>query len=213
MSSDDDFMSLDDFSSTDSSSESSESGEFEMVSIVRPYADEPLAHSSDESEDDENDQDGLSPAVLRGRFQDEVPVNDWCACGECAKENLVGALEYRCCQEIAAARQKLTFDGSIEHIKCITKHGDFAPMVNRTVLLQVGPLLKDKNGRGYRRHNGQTENQFLRAVAYRWLVRWICGYMGWENTRPLPACVYHAIRQRFQTQMRRGYQSGQQRTE
>ena len=49
-------MSLDDFSSTDSSSESSESGEFEMVSIVRPYADEPLAHSSDQSEDDENDQ-------------------------------------------------------------------------------------------------------------------------------------------------------------
>ena len=77
MSSDDDVMSLDDFSSTDSSSESSESGEFEMVSIVRPYAAEPLAHSSDESEDDENDQDGLSPAVLRGRFQDEVPVNDW----------------------------------------------------------------------------------------------------------------------------------------
>ena len=55
MSSDDDVMSLDDFSSTDSSSESSESGEFEMVSIVRPYADEPLAHSSDQSEDDEND--------------------------------------------------------------------------------------------------------------------------------------------------------------
>ena len=71
MSSDDDVMSLDDFSSTDSSS-----GEFEMVSIVRPYADEPLAHSSDQSEDDENDQDGLSSAILRGRFQDEVPVND-----------------------------------------------------------------------------------------------------------------------------------------
>ncbi|XP_015767112.1 PREDICTED: uncharacterized protein LOC107345868 [Acropora digitifera] len=131
MSSDDDVMSLDDFSSTDSSSESSESGEFEMVSIVRPYADEPLAHSSDQSEDDENDQDGLSSAILRGRFQDEVPVNDWCACGECAKENLVGALEYRCCQEIAAARQKLTFDGSIEHIKCITKHRDFVLMLQK----------------------------------------------------------------------------------
>ena len=42
--------------------------------------------------------------------------------------------------------------------------------------------------------------RFLRAVAYRWLVSWICGCMGWENTRPLPAFVYHAIRQRFQTQ-------------
>ena len=65
-------MSLDDFSSTDSSSESSQSGEFEMVSIVRPYADEPLAHSSGESEEDKNDQHGLYPAILRSRFQDEV---------------------------------------------------------------------------------------------------------------------------------------------
>ena len=48
-----------------------------MVSIVPPYADEPLAHSSDESEEDENDRDGLYPAILRGRFQDEVFVNDW----------------------------------------------------------------------------------------------------------------------------------------
>ena len=39
--------------------------------------------------------------------------------------------------------------------------------------------------------------RFLRAVAYRWLVRWICGYMGWDNTRPLPACVYEDIRQKF----------------
>ena len=68
---------LDDFSSTDSSSGSSESGEFEVVSIVRPYANEPLAHSSDESEEDETDQGGLYPAILRGRFQDEVSVNDW----------------------------------------------------------------------------------------------------------------------------------------
>lgn len=76
MSSDEEVMSLDDFSSTDSSSERSESGEFEMVTIVRPYVDEPLAHSSDKSGDGENDQDGLSPATLRARFQDEVSMND-----------------------------------------------------------------------------------------------------------------------------------------
>ena len=93
MSSDDHVMSLDDFSSTDSSSESSESGEFEMVSIVRPYADEPLAHSSDESEDDENDQDGLSSAIVRGRFQDEVPVNDWLVITICGtRYSLIQAL-------------------------------------------------------------------------------------------------------------------------
>ena len=39
------------------------------------------------------------------------------------------------------------FDGSIERVKCITEHDDFAPMTNKTVLLQVGPLLRDKNGR------------------------------------------------------------------
>ena len=68
-------------SSTDSSSEKSgtesESEEMEVVSIVQPYADEPLAHSSDEDEDEEDDQDGLTPAVLRSRFEDEVSVSDW----------------------------------------------------------------------------------------------------------------------------------------
>lgn len=45
--------------------------------------------------------------------------------------------------------------------------------------------------------------RFLRAVSYRWLVRWICGYMGWDNTRPLPACVYHNIHWRFQSEQTR----------
>ena len=72
--------------------------------------------------------------------------------------HLSGALEYRCCREIAQASQKLTFDGSIERVSCITNHDDFS-MTNRSVLLQVGPLLRDKNGRGYRRRDGQTETQ------------------------------------------------------
>ncbi|KAK2555914.1 hypothetical protein P5673_022183 [Acropora cervicornis] len=208
MSDRDEVMSLSDSVSNENSSDESSSDEMQVVGIVQPYADEPLAHTSDE---DEEDQDGLTPAVLRARFEDEVTAKDWCTCGECAKENLTGALEYRCCKEIVQIRQKLTFDGSIEHLKCITKHSDFSAMTNRTVLLQVGPLLRDKNGKGYRRRDGQTENQFLRAVAYRWLVQWSCGYMGWNNTRPLPACVYHILRQTFYSEMTRGYQSGQQR--
>ena len=53
--------------------------------------------------------------------------------------------------------------------------------------------------------------RFIRAVAYRWIIRWLCGYMGWENTRPLPACVYHDIRTRYQTVHRRsrGYRNAQ----
>ena len=40
--------------------------------------------------------------------------------------------------------------------------------------------------------------RFVRAVAYRWLVRWICGYLGWDNTRPLPACVCVLLFMSFQ---------------
>ena len=61
--------------------------------------------------------------------------------------------------EIAQVCQKLTFDGSMEHLKCVTKQGDFSAMTNKTVLPQVGPLLRDKNGKGYRCRDGQTENQ------------------------------------------------------
>ena len=82
-----------------------------------------------------------------------------CKCKECAVENLAGALEHRCCREIAQVSQKLMFDGSIERVSCITQHDDFSSMTNRSVLLQVGPLLRDKNGRGYRRRDGQTESQ------------------------------------------------------
>jgi len=52
---------------------------------------------------------------------------------------------------------------------------------------------------------------FLRAVAYRWLIRWICGYLGWDNSRPLPACVYKHIRVKYPSHQSRGYQTAQQR--
>ena len=70
-------------------------------------------------------------------------------------QNLTDAVKYRCCMEIAQACQKLTFDGSIDRVRCIMSMS----MTNRAVLLQVAPLLRDKNGRGYRRRDGQTENQ------------------------------------------------------
>ena len=49
----------------------------EVLGQVQPYTDKPLAHTSDEDEDTEEDQDGLSPAVLRSRLEREVPVNEW----------------------------------------------------------------------------------------------------------------------------------------
>lgn len=152
----------DEYMSSDTSSsmqDESDSDEIEVIGLVEPYANEPPAHSSDDDEDDEEDSDGLSPAVLRARFERQVAVNEWCICKECKIDHLSGALEYRCCREIAQASQKLTFDGSIERVSCITNHDDFSSMTNRSVLLQVGPLLRDKNGRGYRRRDGQTETQ------------------------------------------------------
>ena len=81
-----------------------------------------------------------------------------CSCGHCGDDSLVSALEFRCCKEVVHATGKLIFvAGSIERISCITQHEDFSALTNKTVLLQVAPLLKDKNGRGYRRRAGVSE--------------------------------------------------------
>ena len=49
--------------------ESDSSDEMEVVGLVERYAVELPAHSSDDEEDLEEDLDGLSPAVLRARFE------------------------------------------------------------------------------------------------------------------------------------------------
>ena len=82
-----------------------------------------------------------------------------CQCQRGNDQNLVRVLEFRCCREVANAAAKLTFDGSIERISCITQHDDYAALTNRVVLLQVAPLLRDKDGRNYRRRSGVPENE------------------------------------------------------
>jgi hypothetical protein len=49
--------------------------------------------------------------------------------------------------------------------------------------------------------------RYLRAVAYgsRWLIKWMCGLLGWENTRPLPVCVYNFIRKTYASADTTGY--------
>ena len=51
--------------------------------------------------------------------------------------------------------------------------------------------------------------RFIRTVGYRWIIHWLCGYMGWGNTRPLPACIYQNIRTRYATPHRQltGYRN------
>ena len=67
--SDDHISSSPSISSDEQSSSSESSEEMEVLGQVQPYTDKPLAHTSDEDEDAEEDQDGLSPAVLRSRLE------------------------------------------------------------------------------------------------------------------------------------------------
>eukprot|EP00112_Aurelia_sp_Birch-Aquarium-sp1_P006815 Seg1745.3 transcript_id=Seg1745.3/GoldUCD/mRNA.D3Y31 product="hypothetical protein" protein_id=Seg1745.3/GoldUCD/D3Y31 len=149
--------------------------------------------------------------VIAARYEREVNVREWCQCGKCDVEKLVGSLEYRCCREVIHTSGKMVFDGSIEHINCITEHEDYGALTNTTVLRQAGPLLKRKDGGYYRKKKNISENEYLRAVAYRWLIRWLCGYMGWDITRPLPACIYHNIKTRFESHQAGGYATALER--
>ena len=51
--------------------------------------------------------------------------------------------------EIQEAVGKITFEGL--DIACITDHEDYKAVTNTAVIKQTGPLLKDRNGRAYRR--------------------------------------------------------------
>jgi hypothetical protein len=53
--------------------------------------------------------------------------------------------------------------------------------------------------------------RYLRAVAYRWIVKWLCGYVGWDNARPLPACIYMHIRKQYPSTETKGFMNAQQR--
>jgi len=134
-----------------------------VVGNVEPYEDEPVASDDGDHEDEEDevDADGLTPAVLEARFERQIAIREWCECQHCSDLQLVSALEFRCCREVLVARAKLTFDGSIERLSCLTQHEDYEALTNRTVLLQVAPFLRDKNGRSYRRRTDVTENEYV----------------------------------------------------
>ena len=61
----------------------------EVLGQVR-YADEPPANTSDKEEDAEEDQDGLSPVVLRARLEREIPLNECCVFGFVYKGDFFG---------------------------------------------------------------------------------------------------------------------------
>lgn len=72
-------------------------------------------------------------------------------------ENLTDALKYRCGREIAQVSNKMSLNGSIEHVSCITKHDDFSSMMNSSVM--SGSIAERQEcKRGYHCHDGQKEN-------------------------------------------------------
>ena len=93
-----------------------------------------------------------------------MTVNDYksfqncrCTCGSCDTSLLVGAREYRCCKEVAEAVGKFTFIGL--DAGCIVEHEDYTYLTHRAVLTEVAPLLRDKNGKRYKKQTGATENE------------------------------------------------------
>ena len=169
-----------------------------------------------------------------------------CSCGNCQVEHLINVREFWCCFKVLEVTGKFTFIG--KDGDCILNHDDFSPLTHGTILLQAGPLLRDKNGRYYkqkeRSDNAKNKwvclkikdflhqlelfaffitrqirrvynyapkiSRFLRAVSYHWLACWLFGQMGWENTQPLPACMYDHIIKTFTTSESKGYESGKE---
>ena len=68
-------------------------------------------------------------------------------------------MEYRCCREINAAEGIMVFDGTIDTTPCITMHADYLAMTNAAVLTKVGPLLRRRDGRSYKRGANQSKNE------------------------------------------------------
>eukprot|EP00794_Sanderia_malayensis_P012393 gene12393-biopygen9878 len=121
----------------DSTDESSGTENTAVRCIFEPYMDEPLAR------------------VVQPNLGHDVNGSQELSLEDADEDGLTPPmLEAR---EVAEAHGKVVFDG-LDH-ECVTLHPGFAAMTDRIVLKQVGPLLKDRQGRRYRRRAGQTENE------------------------------------------------------
>ncbi|XP_065054688.1 uncharacterized protein LOC135683380 [Rhopilema esculentum] len=156
----------------------------------------------------EADEDGILYTTLEKRFRRTEAVDSWvkpfktvllredkhfslqklylkvfktccrCSCNECKVDLLIGAREFRCCWDIAEAVGKLTSDGTINEIKCVTNHPAYSAITNQTNLKMVAPLLKDRIGRPYRRRGNQTENEYIDISIFSLLLEKITIFSG-----------------------------------
>ena len=204
-----------------SSSSSSSSSDSDAVvdsfhennfNLYEPYAYEPLADSSESEVDNEVDLDGILLSTIQTRFEGNLASNDWCTCGHCTNNLLQGPREFRCCNEIDAAKTFKSEETLTSPISCVIEHPDFqAVVLHQRVLRVAANGLKTRRGKRY--SPKANENAFYRVVAYRMFISMVFGYMGYSNTRPLPACVYTKIRKTFPNEENNytGYMSVEER--
>ncbi len=138
-----------------------------IASVFQPYMDELLApirqgqdqvDGGDGGRQHENvDADGISRQELEARYEREKPVGEWCTCTKCIVDFLVGSREFLCCREVAEAYGQVVFESLQD--TCVVQHDDFMALTNKTNLKMVGPLLKDRDGKKYRKKANQTENE------------------------------------------------------
>lgn len=205
-------ISFESMSSSSSNNSDTSPLDVQDFNSYEPYAHEPLADSSENEEEDEVDLDGIPLSTIQDRFEGNLASSSWCTCGHCDNSVLHGPREYRCCNEIESTNEFKSEPTLATSLNCVTEHPDFHAVVLHPRVLRVAANgLKTRRGKRYSQLG--NENEFYRAVAYRMFISMLFGYMGYSNTRPLPACVYSKIRNAFPNEENKytGYKSVEER--
>lgn len=122
-----------------------------------------------------------------------------CFCSNCSVALATKAEECQCCQEIDRCGEVMEQFGDPK--RCITLHPGFTEVCLSKHVLEVAALgRKTKSGKSYKTmflQGQRTEEEFLRAVAYRQFTRLLWDYIGSSRRYPLPCCAYNKIRKYF----------------
>ncbi|XP_028412528.1 uncharacterized protein LOC114535412 [Dendronephthya gigantea] len=175
-----------------------------QVEEVLPYQfePEPGLNANNSSEDSDSDESQSSDEEVDHAFEVEnawrLHSLSWCKCGHCTLKPK--AIESFCCHEKALEYEEydaLLTEAEAQGERCLTTHSDFKANMLSEGVLKVDvcrylednwPLDDDDLGRMHK---------LYRRVAYQRCSRWVFQILGKKNRRPLPACVYTTIRDRF----------------
>ncbi|XP_031567608.1 uncharacterized protein LOC116302457 [Actinia tenebrosa] len=186
----------------------------ESHELVGPYSSEPLADADWLSEyNEEISKIEKRNETLQERFDGVTPNSAWCRCGHCKKDLLQKPQECNCCHEIEGCLESLKSSEVLEELEvppiCVTLHPGFEPVcLNRWSLRSSCAKYRTIDGYKYRQTG--SEEELLRATAYREFTQLVHGYQGGGSKRiPLPACAYHSIRKQFPSTDFCGYEDNE----